>query len=526
MPLQSLRESLAGAATGGWSVRTRVLSVVLAFMVVGLAVTGLLTYASQFGVLEDRVEAELEQELRELDLIANATEDDGSHVHTSVDSVLNAATESAAPSDNESVLAVIDGEPLYKPQAQDFDLVAEGPAESPTVLEDILAVHEPGRTVSTSLDVDGREVKALVASVQVAGDDSEGIFVVANDIGAQKQELWRSVATFSALSVVTLIVAGGVGYLVTGRLLRPLETLRAATEEITVDDLGRRVLVPEGQDDIAALARNFNRMLERIQAGFAEQRRFMSDVGHELRTPLTIVHGTLETADAEDPADVREAHEIAMDELDRMGRVVGDLSELAASTRPDYVRTRPVDLAAFARSALARMEHIADRDWVLDRAADVTADADEQRLTQAIVQLAANAARYSEEGSRVRFAVDRVLGPDGPEIHLSMQDEGVGIAEQDQQRIFERFARVDNDRGSGTGLGLPIVQAIAQGHGGDVRLSSQPGRGSTFTIVIPQHARPAGSGPGGPGEVEPGDTGPTGTGAGTQAPQTKGAGRR
>src|SRR5699024_12839912 len=111
------------------------------------------------------------------------------------------------------------------------------------------------------------------------------------------------------------------------------------------------VPVPEEPDDISALARNFNRLLSSIQAGFAEQRRFMSDVGHELRTPLTIVRGTLETTDVEDAADVQESREIALEELERMGRVVGDLSELAASTRPDYVRPRPLDLQAFARSA-------------------------------------------------------------------------------------------------------------------------------------------------------------------------------
>ena len=116
------------------------------------------------------------------------------------------------------------------------------------------------------------------------------------------------------------------------------------------------------------------------------------------------------------------------------------------------------------------------------------ADADEQRLTQAVVQLAANAVRYSEEGSRIRFGVDRLLGPEGPEIHVSVQDEGIGIEPEDQRRIFERFTRVDGSRGSGTGLGLPIVLAIAEGHDGVVRLLSQPGRGSTFTIVFPQFA--------------------------------------
>jgi signal transduction histidine kinase len=166
--------------------------------------------------------------------------------------------------------------------------------------------------------------------------------------------------------------------------------------------------------------------------------------------------------------------------------VVGDLSELAASSRPDYVRPRPVDLSVLTRSAFARIEHIAEREWILARSVDVVAEVDEQRLTQAIVQLAANAARYSEEGSRIWFGVDQVLGPDGPEIHVSVRDEGVGIAEEDQRRIFERFIRAEGARGSGSGLGLPIVLAIAEGHGGTVRLLSAPGHGSTFTLVLPQ----------------------------------------
>src|SRR5699024_6186626 len=125
---------------------------------------------------------------------------------------------------------------------------------------------------------------------------------------------------------------------------------------------------------------------------------------------LTIVRGTLETTDVEDTRDVRESHDIALEELERMGRVVGDLSELADSARPDYVRDSRLDMAAFERSAFARIEHIAERECILDRAAEVAADADAQRLAQAVVQLAANAVRYSDEGSRIRFGVDRVPG--------------------------------------------------------------------------------------------------------------------
>jgi two-component system OmpR family sensor kinase len=491
------RPRRAARGPSRWTVRTRVLSTLLAFVAGGLAVTGVLTFAAQFRALDQRVDAELWQEHSELALIASSTESDGSSTYTTVDGLLLHATDSAAPSDHESVIALVDQQARYQPRQQDFSLVprvtddmsateaAAVKEQAELVRTQLLDAQVPGRTVIVPMEIDGRDLRVLIASVTVSGDDAQGVFVVASDIGAQRRELWQSVAVFAGLSVLTLLLGGWGGYVVTGRLLRPLEDLRRATEQVTVTDLEHRVPATGG-DDISALAQNFNRMLERIQEGFAEQRRFMSDVGHELRTPLTIVRGTLETTDVEDPADVTEAHEIAVEELERMGRVVGDLSELAASSRPDYVRPRPVELDALTRSAFARLEHIAERDWILARSEDVVADVDEQRLTQAVVQLAANAVRFSDEGSRIWFGVAQVLGPDGPEIHVSVRDEGMGIAEEDQRRIFERFIRAEGARGSGSGLGLPIVLAIAEGHGGTVRLLSSPGRGSTFTIVLPQ----------------------------------------
>ena len=165
----------------------------------------------------------------------------------------------------------------------------------------------------------------------------------------------------------------------------------------------------------------------------------------------------------------------------------GETSRSSHSARPDYGRPRRWT-SRFRPPAFARIEH---RPANAPRSVDVVADADEQRLMQAVVQLAANAVRYSDEGSGIRFGVDRVLGPEGPEIHVTVRDEGIGIGPEDQRRIFERFTRVDGSRGSGTGLGLPIVLAIAEGHDGVVRLLSTPGGGSTFTIVFPQFARRA-----------------------------------
>lgn len=154
----------------GFSVRTRVLSTMLAFMVAGLAITGVLSYIVQFRTLEDRVVGELWQERSELEQVASVTDEHGDLIHTDVDTLLRTVTEQAYPSDNESVLALLDGEPLYKPEEQDFELA------SPAVLDQIRAEFRPGRTVVTTLDVNGNEVRALIASVDVAGDEAQGAF--------------------------------------------------------------------------------------------------------------------------------------------------------------------------------------------------------------------------------------------------------------------------------------------------------------------------------------------------------------
>src|SRR5690625_291306 len=206
-----IRRPRSRAPVSGWTVRTRVLSMMLAFMAAALAVTGVLTYAIQCRALEERVDRELWQEYSELDLIANSEDDSGALLYTTLDELMLRVTQSAAPSDNESVLAIIDGTGRYEAQVQDFSLSHQG------VLDHVLDTHQPGTSVLTSMEIEGRELRMMIASVRVAGDDSEGIFVVASDIGSQKRLLWQSVAVFAGISVVTLLIAGWTGYLEIGR---------------------------------------------------------------------------------------------------------------------------------------------------------------------------------------------------------------------------------------------------------------------------------------------------------------------
>jgi two-component system OmpR family sensor kinase len=228
-------------------------------------------------------------------------------------------------------------------------------------------------------------------------------------------------------------------------------------------------------------------MLDRVESAVVEQRRFVDDAGHELRTPITIVRGHLEVLDPADPEDVANTVELVDDELGRMNRMVSDLLLLARSEQPEFLRPEPVDLAALTEAIFDKVTGLGERDWVLDSVARVEAVLDPQRVTQAVVALADNAVHHTSDGARIALGSDHGPGV----VRFWVADSGVGVAEEDRERIFERFARGGSGRRSdGAGLGLSIVRAIAVAHGGRVTLDSEPGRGATFTVEVPAVAAP------------------------------------
>ncbi len=297
-----------------------------------------------------------------------------------------------------------------------------------------------------------------------------------------------------------MILVGLVGFVVSGRLLAPLRTLRQTAQEIGEGNLSGRI--PEDQltsgDEIADLGHTMNAMLDRLSLSFDEQRNLLDDAGHELRTPITIVQGHLELLDQRNPAEVAETVDLSLDELARMRRIVEDLMILAKSRRPDFVRPGPVDIDELLTSVLEKVRPLADRQWRIDRTVHAVIELDQQRITQALVQLVSNGVRHSTAGSAIALsavvitvaAADSSLPPVGQRLRLSVRDEGAGIAPEDHQRIFERFARSGpahdhHASAEGSGLGLAIVDAIAKAHRGQVLLDSEPGRGSTFTLDLP-----------------------------------------
>jgi two-component system, OmpR family, sensor kinase len=239
-----------------------------------------------------------------------------------------------------------------------------------------------------------------------------------------------------------------------------------------------------GKDDIAALADQFNAMLDRLEQAFHTQRRFLDDASHELRTPITIIRGNLEFVEDDDPQERAEVVRLCTDELDRMSRIVEDLLLLAKLEHPTFLHRELVEVEPFTVEMQAKVRTLGDRTWVLDSVGVGPVHADPQRLTQAWMNLVRNAVEHTTPGDRITIG----SAQDGHSLRLWVVDTGPGIDPADQEVIFERFSRGGRRRSEGAGLGLSIVRAVARAHGGDVAVVSRPGHGSRFTITVPVRA--------------------------------------
>lgn len=459
--------------------RSRVLFSVLAMSLFGLVVTEAVSFVVQFRALDDDVTEALEQEVEEFRTLAREGIDpETGEAFASVERLLRVAMQRNVPDQNETYLTLLDGAPLqFDREDRPIELESE-----PAVL-DAVAEVQPGddvalRDVATSA---GAARLAIVPVGVQGGDDAVGAYVIAFAMDRQRDDLMTVTRIYIIASLLSLLLVGIVGWQVAGRLLRPLTTLREATQRISETDLTERIPV-QGNDDVTELTRTYNAMLDRLQVAMDTQRQFLDDAGHELRTPLTIVRGHLELLDSADPQDVAETRTMLLDEVDRMSRMVDDLILLSKAQRPDFVVVEPIDLVPFTVDVAEKVRTLGDRRWSVDAQSDARFHGDTQRLTQALVQLAHNAVKFSEPGSAVTIGSQ----VSATEVRLWVADEGVGIDPEDLSHVFERFGRAASGRGvEGSGLGLSIVAAIASAHGGRVDVTTSPGGGSTFTIVLP-----------------------------------------
>lgn len=256
-------------------------------------------------------------------------------------------------------------------------------------------------------------------------------------------------------------------------------------QRITADDLAERIPV-HGDDDVSTLTDTVNSMLDRIEVSVDVQRQLLDDIRHELKTPITIVRGHLEMMDAADKDDVENTREIGIAELDRMTRLVEDIDMLATVEGDQFAMTH-IEVATLTARVGELVGVIPGHPWEVEAHGRGLVEGDADRLLQAWLQLADNAAKYTPDGSLIQ--IGSAIDEHG--VRLWVRDHGAGIPPALRHRIFRRFDRAHGRRSvGGSGLGLAIVDAITKAHGGHCTVTDTPGGGATFTIHIPadQHA--------------------------------------
>lgn len=449
------------------TVRTRILATVLVIAALGMTVAGLLSYQAQRAFVLEQVDAALRAQLQ----LARdtVTADSATSVRDALERILSVIV---APQDGGS-LGVVDGRAALFP-----GIVEQFRPEELNGFVDEVSADE-GTRIDT-FDAPGGSVRYLAAPIEVDGDAASGVYVTAIDLAARLAGVDRAAQLYAAVSGMVLLLTGVLGWFVAGRLLAPIRRLRDTAERITVNALGERIPV-DGSDDVSRLTATVNLMLDRIGEGIGQQRSILADLRHQLRAPLTLVRGHLELVDPHDPVDVAATRRIAIDEVDRMTRMIEELARLVELGLPAATRTT-VDAGTLARALHDRVRGIPGHDWSLGRVDEAPLSVDRDRILEAWLQLADNAARYAPAGTPIELQVVA----DADTVRLVVSDHGPGVPEADRGRIFQRGERGARGGVDGTGLGLAIVAAIARAHGGAAEVSDADGGGAVFAIVLPR----------------------------------------
>jgi len=289
---------------------------------------------------------------------------------------------------------------------------------------------------------------------------------------------------------VALVVSLAGGWFMAGRALRPVDAITLAAQRIAGGDLTQRLTAPVSADEIGRLANTFNDMIDRLETSFRQIRQFSSDASHELRTPLTVMRGETELAlrRPRETEDYKAVMESNLEEIDRMTRIVDELLFLSRADMGEVkMEHLPVSLDSLIedvqrQGSLLGQER--DVQVLLSATTPAVVLGDELRLRELFLNLVDNAIKYSRSGGTVEMALTIEQG----QARLSVTDHGIGITQEDQPQIFDRFYRTDHARAhtkKGTGLGLAICIWIAESHRGQIKVESKIGEGSTFTVLLP-----------------------------------------
>ncbi|QCX27936.1 sensor histidine kinase [Nocardioides jishulii] len=459
----------------GVSVRTRLTLTVALLTTFAMLTAGVVIYALEGERRDAALVDEANQQVTELRQLARTGVDPSTGApFAGAVPLLRTFMQRSVPGPHEMLVGWVDGAAVLRSPSSPHPGLTRLDTFTRTV--DDLAAGGGSRRIDTSYG------EVLVTVQPVVGGQERAALVIASFLSDERASLNTLLGTYTVVSLLSILLITGLAAWQSGRLLSPLRELSDAAREITVSDLSRRV--PEtGNDDVTQLTRTVNEMLERLDTAFVGQRQLLDDAGHELRTPLTVLRGHLELLDASDPEEVAATRDLLLDEVDRMGRLVDDLLILAKSRRPDFLTTAPVDLDDLTRTVLAKARAMAPRHWQLDEVAPVQVVVDEDRITQALLQLVDNAVKHTDPDDTIALG----CGVEAGTARVWVRDTGDGIPPEAAETALERFGRVGVRPGDeGFGLGLSIVAAIAEAHGGKVVITETEGGGATLVVELPR----------------------------------------
>lgn len=305
-----------------------------------------------------------------------------------------------------------------------------------------------------------------------------------NQGNVQMSEVVRQSLVFLPLLVLISIIGG---YLLTKRTLSPIQKIsELATKIRTSGDLSKRIEIGTGKDELHQLAESFNGMFRRLEESFDAERQFTSDASHELRTPVSVISAQCEFS-LEKTRSAKE-YEHALQTIRRQSRkmtkLINDMLDFTRlEMRAESYMREQIDMTELVSSICSDMALIKEKNITLNYETEnnVTFYGNRQLLSRLLANLISNAYRYGKEDGHIFVSLkSREQG-----MELAVSDDGTGIAKEEQSKIFQRFYQADNSHsGEGTGLGLSMVSKIMQFHGGEIKVESELGKGSTFLMLF------------------------------------------
>ncbi|MHB1342299.1 MAG: sensor histidine kinase [Coriobacteriia bacterium] len=361
---------------------------------------------------------------------------------------------------------------------------------------DIRLELAPGNTAPpargfANLEYDGEEYRVATTPIVNRTGMTIGVFQAALSTTYTRAISANLAGTLGLAGLIIVILGVSISAWVARATLRPLREVAGTAERIGQNSLEGRVPYTGPSDEVGSMVASLNAMLDRLEAAFGEQRRFVADASHELRTPLAVLRGNVDLIEHAKTTDEQKATSLAImrDELARLERLVNDLLALArleaGPTRP----FQPLDVATLLLETAGRAYSLGDRQFSVDANVNTWTLGDPDLLEQALMNLTRNAVTHTTVGGHIELAATA----HGKEVCITIADDGPGLRREDLPHVFDRFYRgrgPRGDAGGGSGLGLAITRRLIELHGGSVEAANRPEGGAVFTISLPRTGRP------------------------------------